>query len=156
MKPTRRTQFFGTFISNSLHVSGNYVRIIRRTYCSMRHWYFSLCMGGCLQLLYMFRATMCPSSGIFHSVWVAACNFYMFRETMCPSSGELTVSMRHWYFSFCMGGCLQLLYMFRATLCPSSEELTVSMRHWYFSLCGRTDTVNSPCELKIPAYRPTV
>ena len=31
---------------------------------------------------------------------------YMFRPTMCPSSGELTVSMRHWYFSLCMGGCL--------------------------------------------------
>ena len=30
----------------------------------------------------------------------------MFRATMCPSSGELTVSMRHWYFSFCMGDCL--------------------------------------------------
>ena len=31
---------------------------------------------------------------------------YMFRVTMCPSSGELTVSVRHWYFSLCMGGCL--------------------------------------------------
>ena len=31
---------------------------------------------------------------------------YMFRATMCPSSWELTVSMRHWYFSFCIGGCL--------------------------------------------------
>ena len=31
---------------------------------------------------------------------------YMFRATMCPSSGELTVSMQHWYFSLCMGGCL--------------------------------------------------
>jgi len=30
---------------------------------------------------------------------------YMFRATMCPSSGELTVSMRHWYFSLYMGGC---------------------------------------------------
>ena len=31
---------------------------------------------------------------------------YMFRATVCPSSEELTVSMRHWYISFCMGGCL--------------------------------------------------
>ena len=31
---------------------------------------------------------------------------YKFRATMCPSSGELTVFMRYWYFSFCMGGCL--------------------------------------------------
>src|SRR5215475_11466258 len=23
---------------------------------------------------------------------------------MCPSSGEITVSMRHWYLSLCMGG----------------------------------------------------
>jgi len=23
---------------------------------------------------------------------------------MCPSAGELTVSMRHWYFSLCIGG----------------------------------------------------
>ena len=30
----------------------------------------------------------------------------MFWATMCPSSGEPTVSMRHWYFSHCMGGCL--------------------------------------------------
>ena len=29
---------------------------------------------------------------------------YMFRATMCLSSGELTVSMRHWYFSLCVGG----------------------------------------------------
>ena len=33
---------------------------------------------------------------------------YMFRATTCPSSGELTVSMRHWYFSLCIGGCLHL------------------------------------------------
>ena len=30
----------------------------------------------------------------------------MFRVTVCPSLGELTVSMRHWYFSLCMGGCV--------------------------------------------------
>ena len=30
----------------------------------------------------------------------------MFRANMCPSSGEFTVSMRHWYFSLCVGGCL--------------------------------------------------
>ena len=29
---------------------------------------------------------------------------YTFRATMCPSSGEITVSMRHWYLSLCMGG----------------------------------------------------
>ena len=30
----------------------------------------------------------------------------MFRATMYPSSGDLTVSKRHWYFLFCVGGCL--------------------------------------------------
>jgi len=29
---------------------------------------------------------------------------YMFQATIYPSSVELTVSMRHWYFSLCMGG----------------------------------------------------
>jgi len=32
-KPTRRTPLLSTFISTSLHVSGNCVPIIRRTYC---------------------------------------------------------------------------------------------------------------------------
>ena len=36
--------------------------------------------------------------GIFGSL------LYMFRATMCPSPGENTVSMRHWYLSLCMGG----------------------------------------------------
>jgi hypothetical protein len=29
---------------------------------------------------------------------------YMFWATMCPSSKEITVSIRHWYLSLCMGG----------------------------------------------------
>ena len=33
MKPTRCTLLLSVFISNSLHVSDNYVPIIRRTYC---------------------------------------------------------------------------------------------------------------------------
>ena len=33
MKPTRCTQLLSIFILTSLHVSGNYVPIIRRTYC---------------------------------------------------------------------------------------------------------------------------
>ena len=33
MKPTRCTLLLSIFISSSLHVSGNYVPIIRRTYC---------------------------------------------------------------------------------------------------------------------------
>jgi len=42
-----------------------------------------------------------------HYFWVYLFQLlYIFRAIVCPSSGELTVSMRHWYFSFCMGGCL--------------------------------------------------
>ena len=33
IKPTRCTLLLSIFISNSVHVSGNYVPIIRRTYC---------------------------------------------------------------------------------------------------------------------------
>ena len=33
MKPTRCTLLLSIFISTSVHVSGNYVPIIRRTYC---------------------------------------------------------------------------------------------------------------------------
>ena len=47
MKPTRYTLLLSIFISTYLHVSGNYVPIIRRTYCY-------LC-----------------DTGILHSVWVA-------------------------------------------------------------------------------------
>jgi len=134
-----------TFISTSLRVSGNYVPIIRGTHCiytkpvfftlyrwpsgltaSNRNRYFSLCIGGCLVcfLVHLFQL------------------LYVFRATMCPSSGEVTESIRNQYFSLCIGGHLvcflvhlfQLLYVFRATMCPSSGELTTSMRHWYFSL----------------------
>ena len=69
---------------------------------------------------------------------------YMFQATMCPSSGEITVSMRQWYFSLCMCGFLvcrpeshpyqlgahyflvylfQILYMFQATMCHHQENL---------------------------------
>jgi len=33
MKPTKCTLLFSIFITISLHISGNYVSIIRRTYC---------------------------------------------------------------------------------------------------------------------------
>ena len=32
---------------------------------------------------------------------------YMFRATVCPSSVEITVSMRHLYLSLCMDECLE-------------------------------------------------
>jgi len=44
MKPTRCTLILSVFISTSLHVSGNYVPIIRRTYCiNPTVVYFTLC-----------------------------------------------------------------------------------------------------------------
>ena len=39
---------------------------------------------------------------ILFSIFISL--LYMFRATMCPSSGEFTVSMQHWYLSLCMGG----------------------------------------------------
>jgi len=30
----------------------------------------------------------------------------MFRATICPSEEEITVHMRHWHLSLCMGGVL--------------------------------------------------
>jgi len=46
MKSTRWTLLLSTFISTSLHVSGNHVPIIRRTYCIYATLVFSFCMGG--------------------------------------------------------------------------------------------------------------
>ena len=39
---------------------------------------------------------------ILLSIFISLLN--MFRATTCPSSGEITLSMRHWYLSLCMGG----------------------------------------------------
>jgi len=82
MKPTRCTLLLSIFRSNSVHVSGNYVPIIGRPHCIYATLVFFTLYGWLPGLLYMFRATM------------------------CPSSGELAVSMRQWYFSLCMVGCL--------------------------------------------------
>jgi hypothetical protein len=66
---------------------------------------------------------------------------YMFRATMCPSSEENTIPMRHLVFvtlyvwrsaQFFLNIFIALLYMFWATMCPSSGENTVLMRHLVF------------------------
>ena len=63
----RCTLLLSIFISTSLHVSGNYVPIIRRTYCiSMRHWYFSLLYGW---LSGMLQHTRQPSIQHFAPNW---------------------------------------------------------------------------------------
>jgi len=48
IKPTRCTLLLSIFISSSLHVSGNCVPIIKRTYCIYATLVFSLCVGGSL------------------------------------------------------------------------------------------------------------
>ena len=47
---------------------------------------------------------------------------YMFWATMCPSSGELTVSMRHWYVSLCMGGVWSAGWNFTPTSRPDTTH----------------------------------
>ena len=49
---------------------------------------------------------------------------------MCPSSREITVSMRHWYLSFCVDDCL---------VCISDSH-----PHRVTNTKFRTDTVISP------------
>jgi len=59
MKPTMCTLFLSTFISTSLHVSGNYVPIIRRTFCNyatlaffnLYEWLTGLLVGMRLRLI---------------------------------------------------------------------------------------------------------
>jgi len=59
-------------------------------------------------------------------------HLYMFRATMCPSSEELTVSMQHWYFSLCMGGCL-ICWLTYQTATYTERKLPVSHRYSMFS-----------------------
>jgi len=64
---------------------------------------------------------------------------YMFRATMCPSSGEITVSMRmrHWYLSLCMGGVWSAGWSFSPTSRPDAThtewKILVSHRYSNFS-----------------------
>ena len=91
-KPTGCTLLLSVIISTSLHVSANYVPIIRRTYC--------------IYATMVFFAVYGWLSGLHYFLVYLFQLLYIFRSTMCPSSAELTVSTRHWYFSLCMGGCL--------------------------------------------------
>jgi len=60
----------------------------------------------------------------------------MFRATVCLSSGELTVSMRHCYFSLCMGGYL-VCWLGWDSFQPTDQTAT--------------DTVSSPDDGRIVA-----
>jgi len=55
---------------------------------------------------------------------------YMFQATMCPSSGELTVSMRHWYFCTLYGW---LSGQQNRQPPIQSEKIPVSQRYSHFS-----------------------
>ena len=126
MKPTRCTLHLSIFISTSVHVSGSCVPIIRRTYCIYATVVFFTVYGWLSGLLhpYIIFFKWSQLGTHYFSVYLFQL-LYMSRATMCPSSGELTVSMQHWYFSLCMGGCLV----------SRTGELTVSMQHWYFLFC---------------------
>ena len=97
MKPPRCTLLLSVFISTSLHVSGNYVPIITGTYWICVTLVFFTLNGWLSGLLYMFWATV------------------------CPSSEELTVSMRNWYLPLCMVGCLVFSTCF-GQLCAHHQE----------------------------------
>ena len=62
---------------------------------------------------------------------------YMFRATMCPSSGEITVSMRYWYLSLCMGGVCSAGWSETPTSRPDTThtewQIPVSHRYSNFS-----------------------
>ena len=62
---------------------------------------------------------------------------YMFWATVCPSSGEITVSMWHWYLSLCMGGMWSSGWSFTPTSRPHAThtewQIPVSHRYSNFS-----------------------
>ena len=47
---------------------------------------------------------------------------YMFWATTCPSSGEITVSIRHWYLSLCIGGVQSAGWSFTPTSRPDATH----------------------------------
>ena len=55
---------------------------------------------------------------------------HMFRATVCPSSGELTVSIRHWYFSLCMGGCLVCWLGWDCAVSSQPADQTATHTEW--------------------------
>jgi hypothetical protein len=67
---------------------------------------------------------------------------YMFRTTICPSSGEIAVSMRHWYLSLCMRGVWSAgwSYIRFSTLQPADQTPPTQSDKYQ---C-RVDTVISP------------
>ena len=83
-----------------LEVSHNYTAIFSKWNQLVAHWF----LVHLFQLLHMFRATI------------------------CPSSGELTVSMRHWYFSICVDGCLICWLGWESKSQPANQTATHTER----------------------------
>ena len=98
---------------------------------SMRHWYLSLCVGGCLICCSRPRQTW--RKGLWLNLKTLRIYFFLCFLSVHPCIIFFKRSQlgAHYFLVY----LFQLQYMFRATMCPSSGELTVSMRHWYFSLC---------------------
>jgi len=62
---------------------------------------------------------------------------YMFQATMCSSSGEITVSMRHWYLSLCMGGFWSACWSETPASRPDAthKEWQIPVSHRYSNFC---------------------
>jgi len=70
-------------------------------------------------------------STVFLSMFISF--LYMFRATMCPSSGEITVSMRHVVFvTVCVDDCLVCRVHTRQST-TQSDKYQVSQSYSYFS-----------------------
>ena len=108
--------------------------MFRATMCpysgEMRHWYFSLCMGGCL----VCWLSLVPS----HPYRVKNTSVGTWTVASCAAQGDFVRHYRLFFFKWSQLGAhyflvylFQFLYVFWATMCPYSGEI----RHWYFSLC---------------------
>ena len=62
---------------------------------------------------------------------------YMFRATMYPSSGEFTVSMRHWYFSIWSAGWDETLHvlLYQTDHTATHTEWKIPVSHRYSKFC---------------------
>ena len=81
MKPTRCTLLLSIFISTSVHVSGNYVPVIRRTYCIYATLVFSVWSAISTSLhvsgnhVPIIRRTYCIYATLVFSVWSVISTF---------------------------------------------------------------------------------
>jgi len=108
MKPTRCTLLLSIFISTSLHVSGNYMPIIRTAYRIYGTLVFFILYGWLSGLLVGMRPYIYATlvfftlyawlSGLLVGICMGGC-------LVCWLGWD-HIYMRHWYFSLCKHGCL--------------------------------------------------